>query len=117
MMYNVTIYGDFAQLAESDSNTADLLLKELGLSSQDVGKRPWMSDELRVYPSIHNFCVYELTDGWRYNYQLSDGYNGAPNPVKYVDTVALGVDLINLDNSRTCCLLPGGKVVTTNYEW
>ena len=116
-MYHVIVYDNFTQLMESDSETANSLLKELGLNSRDVGKCPWMSDELCVYPNIHNYCVYELTDGWRYNYQLAGGLNGAPNPINYIDTVAFGVDLINLDNSATCQLLPNGKVVTTSYGW
>ena len=76
-----------------------------------------MSDRLYVYPNIHNYCVYELIDGWRYNYRLSGGFNDSPNPVNYIDTIALGVNLIDLGSSKFCRLLPNGKVVTTDYEW
>jgi hypothetical protein len=102
---------------DCDSQTANLLLKELGLDESDIGKETWMNEQLMVYPNVEEYAIYELIDGRYQNHNLGGSFNGAPNPIDYIDLDALGVDLVDSGDSTCCQLLPNGKVVTTNYGW
>ena len=102
---------------DCDSQTANLLLKELGLDESDIGKETWMNEQLMVYPNVEEYAIYELIDGRYQNRNLGGSFNGAPNPIDYIDLDALGVDLVDSGDSTCCQLLPNGKVVTTNYGW
>lgn len=48
------------------------------------------------YPTVAEFAKYEMVDGW---YQAHDwdnqDYNGAPNPMDYIDFDQLGRALVN----------------------
>lgn len=63
MNYKYTDYDNFDELMDCDSQTANLLLKELGLDESDIGTKPWMDDVLMVYPDVEEYAVYELVDG------------------------------------------------------
>lgn len=47
--YSCRVFENFSEFMESKYETAILLLKELGLTRKDIGKEPWMDDELRVF--------------------------------------------------------------------
>lgn len=47
--YSARRFENFNELLDSKYETAMLLLKELGLTRKDIGKEPWMDDELRVF--------------------------------------------------------------------
>ena len=117
MQYNSAYYDDFVELLDCDNQTANLLLDEFDLDHSDIGKYEWMNDQLTVYPDVVEYAIYELTDGWYHNHDLGGDFNGAPNPIDYIDLDALGVDLVDTGDSTCCQLLPNGKVVTTNYGW
>lgn len=117
MNYKYTDYDNFDELMDCDSQTANLLLDELGLNESDIGKEPWMNEQLIVYPNVEEYAIYELIDGWYQNHNLGGSFNGAPNPMDYIDTEHLGEDLIEQVDSSVCLLLPNGKVVTTSYGW
>lgn len=117
MAYRSKYYDNFNELLEGDRQTANLLLDELGLDTSDIGNYDWMDDVLAVYPTVEDYCEYELVDGWYMNHDLGGDFNGAPNPMDYIDTEHLGEDLIEQVDSSVCLLLPNGKVVTTNYGW
>lgn len=63
MNYKYTDYDNFDELMDCDSQTANLLLKELGLDESDIGTKPWMDDVLMVHPDVEEYAVYELVDG------------------------------------------------------
>lgn len=117
MNYKYTDYDNFDELMDCDSQTANLLLKELDLDESDIGKETWMNEQLMVYPNVEEYAIYELIDGWYQNHNLGGSFNGAPNPIDYIDLDALGVDLVATGDSTCCQLLPNGKVVNTNYGW
>lgn len=117
MNYKYTDYDNFDELMDCDSQTANLLLKKLDLDESDIGKEAWMNEQLIVYPNVEEYAIYELIDGWYQNCNLGGSFNGAPNPIDYIDLDALGVDLVDADDSTCCQLLPNGKVVTTTYGW
>lgn len=117
MNYKYTDYDNFGELMDCDSQTANLLLKELDLDESDIGKEPWMDEPINVYPNVDEFAVYELIDGWYQSHNLGGNFDGAPNPIEYIDLDAFGDDLIDSGDSSITCRLSNGKVVTTNYGW
>ena len=117
MNYKYTDYDNFDELMDCDSQTANLLLKELDLDESDIGKEPWMDELIIVYPNVEEFAVYELIDGWYQNHNLGGNFGDAPNPIEYIDLDSFGDDLIDTGDSSITRLLPNGKVVTTNYGW
>ena len=117
MNYKYTDYDNFDELMDCDSQTANLLLNELGLDESDIGKEPWMGESLFVYPNVEEYAVYELIDGWYQNHNLGGSFNGAPNPIEYINLADFGDDLISEGDASIVRLLPNGKVVTTEYGW
>lgn len=117
MAYRSKHYDNFNELLEGDRQTANLLLDELGLDTSDIGNYDWMDDVLAVYPTVEDYCEYELVDGWYMNHDLGGDFGGAPNLLYYIDLLMLGEDLINTGDSTICRKLPNCKVVTTSYGW
>jgi hypothetical protein len=117
MNYKYTDYDNFDELMDCDSQTANLLLKELDLDESDIGKEPWMDESINVYPNVEEYAVYELIDGWYQNHNLGGSFDGAPNPIEYIDLTDFGGDLITEGDASIVCLLQNGKVVTTSYGW
>lgn len=117
MNYKYTDYDNFDELMDCDSQTANLLLKELDLDESDIGKETWMNEQLMVYPNVDEYAIYELIDGWYQNHNLGGSFNGAPNPLEYIDLADFGDDLISEGDASIVRLLPNGKVVTTVYGW
>lgn len=117
MNYKYTDYDNFDELMDCDSQTANLLLNELGLDESDIGKETWMNEQLMVYPNVEEYAIYELIDGWYQNHNLGGSFDGAPNPIEYIDLTDFGGDLIAEGCASIVCLLQNGKVVTTVYGW
>ena len=117
MYYCSRVYDNFNELMESSYETARMLLTQLGLKLSDIKDKPWANNQLVVYFSIEDYAAYELTDGWYSDYNFDKDFNGAPNPMDYINTEHLGEDLIERVDSSVCLLLPNGKVVTTSYGW
>ena len=117
MNYKYTDYDNFDELMDCDSQTANLLLKELYLDESDIGKEPWMNEQLIVYPNVEEYAIYELIDGWYQNHNLGGSFDDAPNPIEYIDLTDFGADLISAGDTTICRELPNGKVVTTIYGW
>ena len=60
--YYNQVYENFDDFLEGDRQTAILLLNELGLNINECATRDWAADYIRVYPSVENYAIYELTD-------------------------------------------------------
>lgn len=117
MEYSSKWYDNFDALIEGDRQTANLLLKELGLDASDIDDEPWVGDMLAVYPNVEEFAKYELIDGWYMNHDFGGDYKGAPSPFDFIDLEAFGNELIATGDDSRQCQLPNGKVVTTDYGW
>lgn len=115
--YSCRVFENFSEFMESKYETAMLLLKELGLTRKDVGKEPWMDDELRIFFSPTDYAIYELTDGLYSECDLNRSYSIFPNPFDYINAERLGEDIIDVRDKHRCLLLPNGNVVTTRYGW
>lgn len=117
MYYCSRVYDNFNELMESSHETASMLLKQLDLTFLDIKNEPWANNQLVVYFSLGDYAAYELTDGWYSDCNFYRDFNGAPNPMDYIDTEHLGEDLIEQVDSSVCLLLPNGKIVTTEVGW
>lgn len=110
MYYCSRVYDNFNEFMESGHETASMLLKQLDLTLSDIKDEPWTNNQLVVYFSLADYAAYELTDGWYGDCNFDRDFNGAPNPMDYIDTEHLGEDLIEQVDSSVCLLWPNGKV-------
>lgn len=70
------------------------------------------NSEICVYPTIEDFAIYEVLDGW---YQLRDfvdkGLNGEPDPTDFINYKELGYALAQSWDESEYLLLDDGKVI------
>ena len=91
------------------------LAKEL-LEMFDGGE--WQENELYVYESLADYAHYELTEGWYADKHLGQkDYNGAPNPIDFIDLKALGLQLSRTWDESIHYLTKENWVVETGYGW
>lgn len=109
-MYYVQDFDNYQEFAESYPDVAASLL-------EDVGEGDWQDNQIFVYDSIEDFAEYELTDGWYTDLGLDRmDFNGAPNPLDYVDLKAFGNALLESGDSSVQWT-DWKVVVTTSYGW
>ncbi|WPU43558.1 hypothetical protein [Limosilactobacillus reuteri] len=107
----MTLYNSFAELKADKPELAQELL--------DVfGKGEWQESNLSVYDTLEDFAYYELTEGWYLDNHLDkQDYNGAPNPIDYIDLEALGEALVESGDESCIYRTEGDQVVTTDWGW
>lgn len=104
-------YDNFDDLQANDPS----LSKEL-LEMFDDGE--WKNDQLFVYESLEDYAYYELTEGWYADKHLDQkDYNGAPNPMDFIDLKALGLQLSRTWDESCHYLTKDNWVVETSYGW
>lgn len=109
MDYNCEFFDDYKQFKKNYSTIAKKLLNE-------VGEGAWQEDCITVYPSYEDYAIYELTDGWYIDCNWNRDYNGAPNPMDFIDLDALGQALVNTGDSSICIEIDD-MIITTGYGW
>lgn len=88
--YAGTWYDNFEELEKEKPSLAKELLDQF-----DRGK--WQENQLLVCESIEDYAYYELTDGWYANKHFNqENYNGAPNPLSFINLKALGLQLTRM---------------------
>lgn len=118
--YDCNSYKSFDELYKKDKQTAELLLVELGLSEariDELNELGWTYDYLYVYPTLEDYALYELTDGWYIDCNFDRDFRGAPNPMDWIDLDGFGQRLIDLGDQNVTLALSNGKVVTTSCGW
>ena len=107
----MALYNSFEELKVDKPELAQELL--------DVfGKGEWQESNLSVYDTLEDFAYYELTEGCYIDNNLVDqDYNGAPNPIDYIDLEALGEALVESGDESVIYRTEGDKVVTTDWGW
>lgn len=107
----MALYNSFEELKVDKPELAQELL--------DVfGKGEWQESNLSVYDTLEDFAYYELTEGCYIDNNLVDqDYNGAPNPIDYIDLEALGEALVESGDESFIYRTEGDKVVTTDWGW
>ena len=110
--YGVT-YDNYEELLEDRPEVAEALLA-------DVGEGEWQDNQLFFYVSIDDFAEYELTEGWYIDsFGIMSGrrdYNGAPDPLDYIDMKRFGEALLNSGDSSVQWT-DWDVVITTSYGW
>ena len=114
MYYSCETYDNYAELVEA-LGKFDIPQRLLA----DVGEGEWQNHELYVYSTISDFALYELKDGWYCDCGLGNrDYNGAPDPLEYIDLDGLGEALLATgDPSMVWYDDNMGVVVTTSFGW
>ena len=103
------IFNNFKELMEYDSELAQDLLKEKG-----EGK--WQDVEIYYHATIEDYAEYELYDGW-YADIFRDDYNGAPDPLDFINLKEFGNALANSWDDGTNYKTSHGEVLQTTYVW
>lgn len=104
-------YDNFDELKQYNPSLAKELLEQF-----DNGE--WQKNQLFVYESLEDFAYYELTEGWYANLGLDKAaYNGAPNPLDFIDLKALGNALSRSWDESCHYVSTNGEIVETDYGW
>ena len=103
------IFNNFKELMEYDSELAQELLKENG-----EGK--WQEEEIYYHVCIEDYAEFELYDGW-YADIFKDDYNGAPDPLDFINLKEFGECLANSSDESTNYKTTNGGVLQTPYGW
>lgn len=86
----------------------------------NVSEGGWMNEEIYYYDSLENFAYNELTEGWYAALDCGLGrqdFNGAPNPLDYIDLTELGTDLSNSWDDSCHFLSSQNQVLETSHGW
>ena len=107
----MALYNSFEELKADKPELAQELLEVF-----DKGE--WQESNLSVYDTLEDFAYYELTEGCYIDNNLVDqDYNGAPNPIDYIDLEALGEALVESGDESCIYRTEGDQVVTTDWGW
>lgn len=101
-------FNNFKELMEYDSELAQELLKE-------NGKGKWQEEEIYYHVTIEDYAEHELYDGW-YAETFND-YNGAPDPLDFINLKEFGESLANSWDEGTNYKTSHGEVLQTAYVW
>ena len=85
MNYEEEVFDNYKELAAKYPQAAAALLKE-------VGEDDWQDSWLYYYPTVKDFTLHELDNGWYFNYKLKYDvdFDGALNLLDFIDHKALG---------------------------
>lgn len=109
--YASTWYDDSNDLKQDNPSLAEELVEEFGDGE-------WQENQLFVYESLEDYAYYELTEGWYANLGLDKAdYNGAPNPLDFIDLKALGNALSRSWDESCHYVSTNGEIVETDYGW
>ncbi|WP_157457033.1 hypothetical protein [Carnobacterium maltaromaticum] len=104
------IYRNYNELVENNTKLAVELLDE-------KGKGNWQKEEIYSHDDIQSFAEYELTEGWYIDLNIDKDFNGAPNPLDFIDLEELGDALVrNWDNSCHFKSI-NGEILQTSHGW
>ena len=107
---NNIILKSYAELFERDEELAKELIEK-------VGSGEWQENEIYYYEDEEEFAEYELTEGWYADLRLDRDYNGAPNPLDYIDLSGLGDALVRNWDDSCNFRASTGEILTTSCGW
>ena len=106
-----TGYDDFKDLKKDEPELAKELLEERDNDN-------WQNNPIYKFECVEDFAYYELTDGWYANtITAAQDFNGAPNPLDYVDLTKLGNALVNTWDESIYFLASAGEILGTECGW
>ena len=107
---NNIILKSYTELFERDEELAKELIEK-------VGSGEWQENEIYYYEDEEEFAEYELTEGWYADLRLDRDYNGAPNPLDYIDLSGLGNALVRNWDDSCNFRASTGEILTTSCGW
>ena len=107
---NNIILKSYAELFERDEELAKELIEK-------VGSGEWQENKIYYYEDEEEFAEYEITDGWYADLRLDRDYNGAPNPLDYIDLSGLGDALVRNWDDNCNFRASTGEILTTSCGW
>ncbi|MGF7012001.1 hypothetical protein M2146_002555 [Lachnospiraceae bacterium PF1-22] len=107
---NYMIFENYNELLEHKPQLAQEL-------SEEKSSGEWQTNEICYYENLEAFAEYELTEGWYAELNLDREYNGAPDPMDFINLEALGEALSNSWDEKTNFLTESDEVLTTSYGW
>lgn len=113
MNYEEEVFDDgYKELALEHPQAAAALLEEFG-------EGEWQDSWLYRYPTVKDFVLHELDNGWYFNYKLKYDvdFDGALNLLDFIDYKALGKALINVRGGDCCFETDKGEIITTEIGW
>ena len=111
-MYNFETFNNFSDLKATHPTLASELEK-------NVKDGSWKNEPIICYPDIEEYTLYELSEGWYVDSGLNyeNNFNGAPNPLDYIDLSALGDALASSWDPSSCYLASNGSILQTTHGW
>lgn len=113
MNYNEETFDNYQALAVSHPHAAAALLDKF-----DEGE--WQDSRLYYYPTVKDFTLHELDDGWYFNYKLKYDmdFDDAVNLLDFINYDALGKALIKARYFNDCNFkTDNGEIVTAEIGW
>ena len=107
---NNIILKSYTELFERDEELAKELL-------ENVGEGDWQQEAIYYYDDEEEFAEYELTEGLYANMGFYTDYNGAPNPLDYIDLSGLGNALIRNWDESCNFKASTGEILNTSCGW
>lgn len=104
------VFANLKELMVSNSRLGNELVGE-------VGKGDWQENEIYLYDDLEDFAEYELTEGWYASLDVKQDWNGAPNPLDYIDLQRLGESLSDSWDSSCYYLTENDSVLATSTGW
>lgn len=102
-------YNNFKDLMKYEPELAKELL-------ENKTKGDWQNNLIRKFECVEDFAYYELTEGW-YSDIIPGDFNGAPNPLDYIDLTKLGNALVNNWDESLYFYASDGEILETEYGW
>lgn len=103
-------YKNYQDLLENNEELALELLEE-------KGKGSWQEDEIYSHDDVEEFAEYELTEGWYVDLDFDRDFNGAPNPLHFINLEELGNALVRNWDDSCNFKSKDGDVLQTSHGW
>lgn len=104
------IYQNYTELLEENEQLALALLSEKGEGN-------WQQSEIYRHDDIESFAEYELIDGWYVDLGIDRDFNGAPNPLDFINLEELGNALARNWDESSHFQSSYGDILQTSYGW
>ena len=106
----MTTYNNYNELLEDNYDLALELLEE-------VGEGDWQKEEIYSHDDVRSFAEYELTEGWYIDMDFDRDFNGAPNPLHFINLEELGRALVRSWDESVNFESKSGTILQTSYGW
>ena len=104
------LFKNYKELLEENEKIARELLADKGVGD-------WQDDDIYQHEDVEAFTEYELIEGWYIDLNLDRDFNGAPNPLHFINLEELGNALVRNWDDSVNYKSTGGEILQTSYGW